>query len=133
MANYNGIMRTNYFKVDNVDAFKELTGRLSAEANIEAEVDENDVCFIGCYSPIDYVDDDSESNIDEFYSKLSEIIAKDDAAIFTEIGHEKLRYINAVATIVTRGKVEWVNFEDFSTGKARGMLESPFWVTKMDY
>ena len=133
MANYEGMMRTNYFKVDDVDAFRELTEKLSAEANIEVEVSDNNVCFIGCYSSIDYVDDDGESNIDEFYSKLSEIIAEDDAAIFTEIGHEKMRYINAVATIVTRGKVEWVNLNDFSIGKAREMLESPLWVTKMEY
>lgn len=38
MANYEGMMRTNYFKVDDVDAFRELTEKLSAEANIEVEV-----------------------------------------------------------------------------------------------
>lgn len=133
MANYMGMMRTNYFKVKDVEAFNELTNKLSAEDNITVEVTDENTCFIGCYSPIDYIDENNDYNIDEFYNKLSKLIADDDAAIFIEIGHEKLRYLIGLVVIVTTNDVKYLDLSNIAIETAKNMLNNPNWTTKLNY
>lgn len=133
MADYEAMYRSNHFKVDDVEAFQKLTKGIVSEDYIKIKADEDGTCFIGSYSSFKYVNEDGECGIDYFLSQLSKIIAKDDAAIFTEVGHEKLRYVNAVAAIVTRGKVKWLDLKNISMQEAGKILGKPDWETQMDY
>lgn len=132
MANYCAITRTNYFHVTDMEAFDRLTDHLVSEDNIEVEVN-GDECYIGCYSSLDFETEDEDYDINEFYSQLSKIIKEGDAAIFTEIGNEKLRYLCGYCIIVTHDNVACVDLTDVAIQKAREMLKNPNWDTKMDY
>lgn len=133
MANYMGMMRTNYFKVNDVDAFNKLTDGLSAEDNITVEVTDGNTCFIGCYAPLEYEDEDGDYNMDSFYGQLSKLIVDGDAAIFMEVGNEKLRYLVGSAIIVTSKGFDWIDLSLMAVNKAKEMLGNNEWETKMEY
>ena len=108
MANYYGMVRTNYFGVKDEKKFKELTDNLIAEDNILIEQNSEGKWSIASYSSIDYcleVDNCEDYDLDAFFESMKECIADGDAMIWTEIGNEKLRYFVAYSIIVTSEEV----------------------------
>ena len=65
--------------------------------------------------------------------ELQKIIPKDEAFIFTEIGHEKLCYLTGYSIIVTKGKIEMIDLRSDSISKAREMLENDKFDTQLEY
>ena len=131
MANYEGMIRSNDFRLKPraKKKFEALCNELTAECEIYASVrkggDKKNYASIACYSDIEYYDEETdEYDIDIFYEKLKDCIADDDAAIFIETGHEKLRYLGAFATIVTSKTVEYLNLDELAEKKAKELLAS---------
>ena len=117
MANYYGMVRTNYFGVKDEKKFKELTDNLIAEDNILIEQNSEGKWSIASYSSIDYcleVDNCEDYDLDAFFESMKECIADGDAMIWTEIGNEKLRYFVAYSIIVTSEEVMGINLKESS-------------------
>lgn len=75
--------------------------------------------------------EDSEDDI--FFDVLQALIAEDDAVIYKEAGHEKMRYIGVCVGVITTNKIAWVHVDDELMGMARNMLQNPEWNTKLEY
>lgn len=102
MANYNAKIKSNNFKVNDAEAFKELIDSCMAEGIIEFDVDENNVADFACDGCFyGYETDDGEEDYDLFVEKLQALLEEDAVCVITEIGWEKLRYLVAEATIIT--------------------------------
>lgn len=140
MANYYGVIRSNYFHVKDEERFRALMARTAGdEDSIELwndEIDENGnpVFGFGVYGGITgVVDEDGEyddNSYDRFIEGLKECVADDDAILIFEAGHEKLRYVGGGATIITAKSVEYIDLEDCARSKARELLGNEQWNTK---
>lgn len=142
MANYNCVVRTNYFHVKDLGAFMDLMNRtVGSEDEVELwkETDKegNPIYAFGCYGGIaglpnksdDEIDDDS---YDRFTDELQKCVAENDAVIIMEAGHEKLRYITGSAFIITTSGTKYLNMETIALDATEKLLETDY-VTRMHY
>lgn len=152
MANYHGFTRSNYFRVTDVDRLKLIINSTYCGEDtlslFQRTIGDETYYGFGCYdsisglcenweqldaySPPDEFDDDDPS-FELFIEELSEILHPEDAIIITEVGHEKLRYLEAYSVIITRNDVVSVDLRKASLQKARKMLQNPDWNTVMEY
>ena len=104
MANYEGYMRTNYFKVNDVEKFKQIASDLGLDY---WEDEERGFAF----STDDNfnTDQDLEGNEYDTVKKLQEILVDDGVIVITEVGHEKLRYLCGFSTIITKKEIACVD------------------------
>lgn len=142
MANYGAISRTNYFKVTDEARYKELFSKLVGD---EDEVHDftkiqngTNVHGFGSYSSIDYLDTDDEEedpsyNFDYFLDELQKILPDDEVFIYTESGHEKLRYITGYSIVVTSKEIKCVDLQSEAISAARKLLNNPKFDTQMSY
>jgi len=128
MANYESAVRSNYFKVRNVEAFKDFCSRCGMEF-IESSKTQGDthddrlknnpedlVGFIcgenGIPNEILNQDYDEYEEFD-FYTTLAEHLEKGQVAVVQEIGCEKMRYLVGYAVAVNwEGKSVSVGLDD---------------------
>ena len=142
MANYNCVVRTNYFHVKDMDAFLDLMNRTvgsedGGELWEETDQDGNPIYAFGCYGGIaglpnesdDEIDDDS---YDRFTDELQKCVAENDAVIIMESGHEKLRYVTGSAFIITSSATKYLDMETVALDATEKMLGTEF-VTRMNY
>lgn len=163
MANYECVLRSNYFHVKDEESFRAFMNTVSGEdIHLWEEKDERDGSTLfgfGCYGSIygvsaeeveededveDEEDDEDieyEENEDEdeenpytlFLKGLQEHIADNDAVIICEAGNEKLRYVTGFATVITSDGIETISIDELAISKAREMLNNKDFNTKMDY
>ena len=146
MANYNCVVRTNYLHVKDVEAFKRMIDQVVGsedEVNLWEVTDQdgNPVFALGCYSGIagipcepdeeDQVEIDDDS-YDRFIDMLQECVADDDAVIIMEAGHEKLRYVDVSALIITSSETKYLDITKLAVEETGKMLGKNF-TTRMDY
>ena len=119
MANYEAMVRSNYFRVKNESAFRMEIDRM---AYIEVRTDDTEAELLmicrydgdslpGWYDMDEYGSyyDDEPPEIDwvDFFSRHLE---DEEVAIIMEVGHEKLRYLTGVATAYNnKGETEYVS------------------------
>lgn len=135
MANYECTVRTNYFRVTDEKRYEELLNGLCAEDNIHDFTKVKDGVLyhgFGSYGSIDYIDKNEEYNFDEFLEELLKILPEDEAFMYFESGHEKLRYIVGSVIIATKNKIVYENLENLAMNKAKEMLGNDF-KTVTDY
>lgn len=139
MANYYGVGRTNYFRVTDEEIYKELFAGISAEDVIDISVSENGDDAVrhgfGIYGSLDWTDRNDEcpeSDLDYFIDEIQKILPEDDALIYMESGHEKLRYVTGYVLIITRECVEWIDLMDLAYSKAKALLGEDF-TTELEY
>lgn len=162
MANYYGNTRTNYFRVKDEDRYQELFAGLCGDEDgihdFSQMINGEMYHGFGSYGSIwyrskgsrsrelweeddeDISDEDLEEeevddgeSTDFFYNELSKIVHDDDAAIITEVGNEKLRYLVGCAIICAHGKVEAVDIETVAIAKAAEMIGNPGYTCKNSY
>ncbi len=150
MANYYGFTRTNYFRVTDSERLKKIIDSTYADGEkthlYERSSGENTYYAFGCYGTIaglpedwertdavEHNDLDYDAYFETLVEELSEILHPDDAIIITEVGYEKLRYLTAYSTIITRFEVETVELRGSSIEMARKLLNNPSWDTVMEY
>ena len=157
MSTYNCTIRTNYFKVNNEDAFLELMKHVQGAEN-KVEVFSLVASVVkkfafGCYGAIVGIDEDfylqenhidptNEDEFDEddftenryfmFVEHLQTLVAEDDAIIIYEAGNEKFRYVVGSAELITREKTEYLEIKDFARMRVAQLLDNPSWTTRSD-
>ena len=77
----------------------------------------------------DYVD----YNFDTFCEALQAILPDNDAAIITEVGSEKMRYLTAYSIIITRDDIKSININSEAVKLAANMLKNSEFTAQMDY
>ena len=153
MANTYAKTRTNYFKVTDIEGFKQFLDTVCADDFIEISLDDAgekisfDVDgFILGVPPqkVDENDDDDdndddndadyiEPDYDEFIYGIQEFLTEDDACIITRIEWEKMRFIEGFCNIITKNEVKSINLSDYAIETARKMLGNADWTTQNDY
>lgn len=97
MANYYGTWRSNYFTVNDVEAFKADLKHVDLEI---IEEEHNRVCLLQDGEggiPAIYYDDDYQ-DVEIFWGEIfKKHLAPDEVAVLVESGHEKLRYLFGIA------------------------------------
>lgn len=138
MANYECIVRTNYFRVTDEERYKELCKKLSSECGcylFEKNIDGVLHHALGSYSEIGFETDADECDYDilnSFVPELQKILPDDEAFIMLEVGNEKLKYVSGSGIVATSKKVKSVTLDDVVLDVARNMLSKDF-KTNLDY
>lgn len=109
MADYLATTRTNYFRVTDEERYQELFEHLMSDGDIEDLTKEHDGVLyhgFGAYGSIDYQETgESDCDFDFFLHELQKILPDDEAFIYIESGHEKLRYVDGCSFVVTSKEV----------------------------
>ena len=127
MANYQGTSRTNYFRVTDEAKYQELYNNLCANDTIDDLTKEKDGTIyhgFGSYSGIDYKinEDGSEMNFDKFLEELQKILPDDEAFVYFEAGHEKLKYITGYCIVVTNKTITNESITDWAERTCKSLL-----------
>jgi len=142
MANYDAIIRTNYFSVTDEERFRAIMDCVVVGSDVDVfeETDDNGkkLFGFGCYGSIYGVADTEEDEVDlddldSLFSALQEVIDPNDAIIVTEIGNEKLRYLVAVSTVITKTEIQSVDAQNAALELVRKLLDNPDYQTQMQY
>ena len=140
MANSQGRMRTNYFRVTDVERFKEIIAKVQGHEGEEVitfnkTIDGETFYGFGCTAQLQgYYDDEAEEySYDAFLDDLQTVVTPGDAVVIMEISYEKLRYISASAIIVTSERTESMDFAQLVLKKAAEVVGNPDYRTKIEY
>ena len=147
MANYSCVVRTNYFRVKDEEAFKEVMSRVNSEdCKVWERTNDEGAKFFafggyadinginpkeGSVEDVDY--DDYCYDYDAFLEELKNCVADDDAILIFEAGHEKLRYVTGFVSIVTSKEIQFLHMRNEAVLRAKSMLNDPNWDTKCEY
>lgn len=137
MANYYGKTRTNYFHVTDEKKFFEIMSKMHLdedELQVWGKDDGNGGTLhgFGGYGTLCFYDDDNYA-MDDFIDDLSEILPENEACIILEIGNEKLRYFEGIASIITRSGFESIDLNDWAVSTAQVMLGDSNYRTSIAY
>jgi hypothetical protein len=116
MANYYGKSRSNYFKVKDVDKFKNFLNSMYDMEFIEDG--QGRVGFLvtgeGGSIPCEIWDEESDEYVDlDFDALLAQHLQDDQVAIYQEVGAEKLRYLVGYSVAVNaKGETAMVSIND---------------------
>lgn len=144
MANYECITRTNYFRVKDPDAFRELMGIVSGDLFSFWEQEDKDgipMFAFGCYGDIQGIPhENKESDVvvddnsyDHFVEELKRHVAEGEAVILMTAGHEKLRCVEGDALVITGKGTGFINLSTAAVKLASEMLGDPDYDPRMDY
>jgi hypothetical protein len=142
MANYNAVIRTNYFSVTDEKKYREIINSCSVEEEIhvfeEISSDGKKLFGFGCFGSIFGMsaidgDDDCEADNSVFYAELQSVLAEGDAIIIVEVGYEKLRYLIGTGTVITQSDIQLVSLDGSAVNLARSLLNNPDYTPRMYY
>lgn len=131
MADYVYKGRTNYFRIKdeaNWDVFMRMI-----EADDFSFKDKDGIAWHGFGTDTSLAKCDDEGNDLPYEAMLQEIIAEDDACIITEIGNEKLRYLDGYVTVITKDQIATRSLREIGIGLAQEMLGNQEWSTVNEY
>lgn len=137
MANYLAVSRTNYFRVTDEKRYQDLFEHLVAGSEIEDFTRTRDGILyhgFGAYSSIDWQQkEDSDCDFDYFLRELQKILPHDEAFIYKEVGHEKLRDLGGYAFVVTSKEIKDISLYQWTKctveelfGKGNGVTECSY-------
>lgn len=111
MANWYGITRTNYFRVNDEEKYQALFNRLQSNEPIHdfTRVDNGKIWHgFGSYDDIYFLREDEthSDDFDKFLKEISKLLTLDSVFVITCIGNEKLRYLTGYCNVVfPNGKI----------------------------
>jgi hypothetical protein len=128
MANYYSMTRSNYFKVQDKDAFDKWCKQRGLEM-IEAEMDDGSFLhgFIAEEGITDvYYDDNDEEHEYDIFNDLIAHLAEGEVAVVMTIGHEKMCYLSGCAfTVNSNGDTHTIDLNSiYDTAKKLGNLHT---------
>lgn len=146
MADYSGIVRTNWFHVDDTSAFKNIPTYpnndsaiyFDADNYVEVNVNESDgsvqlVCSGAIHGLIDEKDPDFDPDypVDQdeatLISFIQRHVAEGDACILLEAGCERASELGAWATVITHDDVKYLSLAVEAHKTAQEMLGDDDW------
>lgn len=132
MANAISVLRTNYFKVKDINAFEAFLNTISCDDSIHMWTEDGRVAF-GAYDSLTGIkDSDDAFNVEEVYAGIQKHLAKHDICIITEITHTKLRNVSAYSVIISAGTIDYLNFDTVNRDAVRKMTGDPGWDTRFN-
>lgn len=136
MANYNEVLRTNYFEVTDVDKFQDLIDGLCSNDKISVwkkKFNGKTKFGFGCCSSISYADESCDFSMSDFMNRLAKLLPDGEAVILTEIGHEKLCYIGSGSYIATNKECIYLDLQILAVKRAAEMLGIDNFETTIEY
>lgn len=106
MANFEEKVTSNFFKVKDPKLFINEIEEKEIECFFERKYNDNERFAIVSYDGL--ITEDFE--YDDFIKLIQNHIYDDEIVVIKSIGNEKLRYLTADATIVSKEKVEYIEF-----------------------
>ena len=106
MANFEEKVTSNFFKVKDSKLFINEIEEKQIECFFEIKHNDNERIAIVSYDGL--ITEDFE--YDDFIKLIQNHIYDDEIVVIKSIGNEKLRYLTADATIVSKEKVEYIEF-----------------------
>lgn len=106
MANYNSFTTSNYFEVKNIEEFKEEVKKYGGEDFFEYY---NNKVTISIYGDL-FSDGDDDYDHNEYCKLIQKHIKEEEKVFISSVGHEKLRYLGAYCTIITKDDIIFYNF-----------------------
>ena len=106
MANFEEKVTSNFFKVKDPKLFINEIEEKQIECFFERKYNDNERFAIVSYDGL--ITEDFE--YDDFIKLIQNHIYDDEIVVIKSIGNEKLRYLTADATIVSKEKVEYIEF-----------------------
>ena len=106
MANFEEKVTSNFFKVKDPKLFINEIEEKQIECFFERKHNDNERFAIVSYDGL--ITEDFE--YDDFIKLIQNHIYDDEIVVIKSIGNEKLRYLTADATIVSKEKVEYIEF-----------------------
>lgn len=126
MANYYSITKTSSFRVTDENRFRELVKNLISwgpdddEVFVAEYLDGGDLYFgISCDGDLEYKINEESWDIGVFHKELQKILHPDDVYIEWSQGNEKCRYMESMAMVITKDKMEYLQFSDIIGMKVR--------------
>lgn len=111
MANFEEKVTSNFFKVKDSKLFINEIEEKQIECFFERKYNDNERFAIASYDGLMTVDKYGEDfEYDDFIKLIQNHIYDDEIVVIKSIGNEKLRYLTADATIVSKEKVEYIEF-----------------------
>ena len=106
MANFEEKVTSNFFKVKDSKLFINEIEEKEIECFFERKYNDNERFAIVSYDGL--ITEDFE--YDDFIKLIQNHIYDDEIVVIKSIGNEALRYLTADATIVSKEKVEYIEF-----------------------
>lgn len=106
MANFEEKVTSNFFKVKDPKLFINEIEEKEIECFFERKYNDNERFAIVSYDGL--ITEDFE--YDDFIELIQNHIYDDEIVVIKSIGNEALRYLTADATIVSKEKVEYIEF-----------------------
>ena len=111
MANFEEKVTSNFFKVKDSKLFINEIEEKQIECFFERKYNDNERFAIVSYDGLVAVDAYGEDfEYDDFIELIQNHIYDDEIVVIKSIGNEALRYLTADATIVSKEKVEYIEF-----------------------
>ena len=111
MANFEEKVTSNFFKVKDSKLFINEIEEKEIECFFERKYNDNERFAIVSYDGLVAVDVYGEDfEYDDFIELIQNHIYDDEIVVIKSIGNEALRYLTADATIVSKEKVEYIEF-----------------------
>lgn len=110
MANFEEKVTSNFFKVKDSKLFINEIEEKQIECFFERKYNDNERFAIVSYGSLITEDENGEDfEYDDFIKLIQNHIYDDEIVVIKSIGNEKLRYLTADATIVSKEKVEYID------------------------
>jgi len=125
MANYNAFVRSSYFAVNDIEAFKNWFNGLGADLEVWDGKNDDGVPLVafGGYETVPdsrYNEEVGDWDEIDFFQELQDHITDGWAVIIQEAGYEKLRYLSTYVWTVTNEEIDFYN----PMGEARDALKA---------
>ena len=111
MANFEEKVTSNFFKVKDSKLFINEIEEKQIECFFEQKHDDNERFAVVSYDGLITTDENDEDfEYDDFIKLIQNHICDDEIVVVKSIGNEKLRYLTADVSIVSKEKVEYIDF-----------------------
>ena len=118
MANFEEKVTSNFFKVKDSKLFINEIEEKQIECFFEQKHDNNERFAVVSYDGLITTDENDEDfEYDDFIKLIQNHICDDEIVVVKSIGNEKLRYLTADVSIVSKEKIEYIDFKQIIKDK----------------
>ena len=118
MANFEEKVTSNFFKVKDPKLFINEIEEKQIECFFEQKHDDSERFAVVSYDGLITTDENDEDfEYDDFIKLIQNHICDDEIVVVKSIGNEKLRYLTADVSIVSKEKIEYIDFKQIIKDK----------------
>ena len=118
MANFEEKVTSNFFKVKDSKLFINEIEEKQIECFFERKHNDNERFAVVSYDGLITTDENDEDfEYDDFIKLIQNHICDDEIVVVKSIGNEKLRYLTADVSIVSKEKIEYIDFKQIIKDK----------------